>query len=234
MLSLNEQRVLFTGKICLCLSLLIPGCRIMGQSEGRLRILVVRQVERSTLCKRSGPYIMEHVHVRYEICSLVTTLWNKTAPKPRSHSFPPKRPTPRAPNTSLRDTSSQLQSPAPSRPSYRTSTHAFTAARSLSLSLNCFISPSLALILAAFYSAHCIWKYTRERKKKRRKSKASSSASSSLPASIWPGIAMVAWPQKQPVRSTALEKREREREREGNERQGEKAGEIGCLMLKLN
>lgn len=94
-----------------------------------------------------------------------------------------------------------------SRPSYRPSTHAFTAL-SLSLSLR-FISLSLphsdlGCLLFCSLTLEVHW---RRKRGMRKKSKASS-VSRTLPDSILPAIAMVAWPQKQPKRSTALEKRE--------------------------
>ncbi len=99
--------------------------------------------------------------------------------------------------------------PAPSRPSFRTSAHAFTATPpSLSLSLSTALSLlcSIWSWLPLFCSLHLEVHWSR-------KAKASSSASSTLPVSIWPGIAVVAWTQKQPMRSTALK---RKKEGEGN------------------
>lgn len=75
----------------------------------------------------------------------------------------------------------------------------FHFALSLSLSLS-----DLGCLLFCSLTLEVHW---RRKRGMRKKSKASS-VSRTLPDSISPAIAMVAWPQKQPKRSTALEKRE--------------------------
>jgi len=97
------------------------------------------------------------------------------------------------------------------RPSYRTSTHAFTSTRSLSLSIALSLPSSLWSWLPFILLTASGSRYTGEEK---REGKAKPLTFLSGPP----------WPQKQPMRSTALEERERERERE-------RAGEIGWLML---
>lgn len=135
---------------------------LRGRVKAVGNVIVVRQVEWSTLCKRFPT--LGNMHTTRQVWNMFpgNNIVKQNSPQTTVTFLPTPAPHTQSPRHLPAPHQQPTAEPAPSRPSFRTSAHAFTATRSLSLSLSldCFISPLLGLILAAFYSAHCVGKYT--------------------------------------------------------------------------